>query len=56
MVGSPVVSALERPTEVVRPPAASSKLDLHAWVAIGCATLFACGITTLAIVAYLHVP
>jgi hypothetical protein len=56
MVSSLVVSALETHVELDRPPAASSKLDLHAWIAIGCATVVASGIVSLVIVAYSHVP
>jgi hypothetical protein len=56
MVSSLVVSALESHVELDRPPAASSKLDLHAWIAIGCASVFATGIVTLVVVAYSHVP
>lgn len=51
-----VVSDLECQRDVVRPAAASSKLDLHAWIALGLATLVATGIMTLVVVAYSRVP
>jgi len=51
-----VMSALESHVELDRPPAASSKLDLHSWVAIAMASLFASGIMTLVVISYLRVP
>lgn len=56
MVSSSVVSALETHVELDRPPAASSRLDLHAWIAIGTAIVVASGIMTMVAVAYAHVP
>lgn len=54
---SAVVSVEGFPTELgVRPPAASSKLDLHAWIALGLAGLVASGIMTLVVIAYSRVP
>lgn len=51
-----VVSTRETQRELAPPPAASSKLDLHSWIAIGCATLVATGIMSLVFVAYSRVP
>jgi hypothetical protein len=56
MVSSLVVSALETHVELDRPPAASSKLDLHAWIVIGFTSVVASGIMALVVVAYSHVP
>lgn len=42
--------------ELPCPPAASSKLDLHAWIALGLAGLVASGIMTMVVIAYSRVP
>lgn len=53
---SSVVQVHEFPGELDRPPAASSKWDAHAWVALGLASLVASGIMCVVVVAYAHVP
>jgi hypothetical protein len=56
MVSSTVASAFESQVGLDRPPAASSRLDLHSWLAITGATLVASGILTLVVIAYSRVP
>ena len=51
-----VVSELGYPRDVDHPAAASSKLDLHSWIALGIASIVASGIMTLVVVAYSRVP
>ncbi len=53
---SSVVSVEGFQPELASPPAASSKLDLHAWVALGLAGLVATGIMTVVVIAYSRVP
>jgi hypothetical protein len=51
-----VVPVHDSQSALAPPPAASSKLDLHAWIAIGCATIAASGILSLVFIAYAKVP
>jgi hypothetical protein len=50
-----VVSALER-DGIDLASDGGRRLDLHAWIAIGLAAVFAAGTLTLSAIAYAHVP